>query len=174
MNQLKCGKIRLSSVLLNLPQSPDPSKGSEPMIRLLTPNHPWYWQPPQTHRFQCFSFHDCSLASFAPVIPPVNPPAAAVGAWGAPTWCNPLVRSPGAAPVARRALGATEEPGGQRGQGPCTTKITIAKPWSERCWLADARCADKFPKHLVESARGGYLKPIEWEIRWPLANIILH
>lgn len=109
------------------PRAQTPAK-AELMIRLLTPNHPWYWQPPQTHHFQCFSFHDCSLASFAPVIPLVNPPAAAMEAWGAPTGCNPLARSPEAAPIARRALGATGEPGGRGARALAQPKLPSRNP----------------------------------------------
>lgn len=155
VNQLSCGKISLSSFLLIRPTSPVPSKGSESMVRLLAPNHPWQWQPPQSNCFQHFPIRDCSPALFPPVIPKVNPPAVAVG---------------------RRALEGTSldtgdfgAAGGTEGPGRLQNQNHHRKTLN----VADARCADKLPEHHVEPARGDCLKPAEWKISWPLTNIIL-
>lgn len=100
------------------------------MIQLLAPNHPWQWQPPQSDRFQHFSSHDCSLSPFAPVIPKVNPPAAAVG-MRAPEG-TPLSTAPcqGALELPPPPAGLSVLWGGRRGKGTWKIRISFVKPWT--------------------------------------------
>lgn len=108
------------------------------------------------------------MAPFAPIIPKVNPPAAAVG-----------VRAPEGTPLGTAPCrGALELPpppaglsvlwGAER-QGRLENQNLLRETLN----VADARCTDELPEHHAEPARGDYLKPIEWKISWPLTNIIL-
>lgn len=166
VHQLRRGEISSSLVLLNLPPSPVPSKGSESMIQRLPPNHPWEWQP---HRAIASSVSpsDCSPGPFAAVIPKVNPPAAAVGAQ-APAG-TPLSKAPrpGALKLPPPPAGLSVLPGAR---GPSENQTHHRETLN----FADARRTDKLAEHHVEPARESYPEPVEWEISWPLTNAILH